>query len=118
MFNFLHINNTTEFKFILIIKSFLSSVKVKFHRSISLIGLILLFLIVIQCVTGIMLSFSLVSEPMLIPISRDEEDMDDLYTDDFYWLHERGVDYIFMLTILHLLRKLFLFAFNKEQESA
>jgi hypothetical protein len=29
-----------------------------------------------------MLSFSLVCEPMLIPAVRDEEDIEDLYTDD------------------------------------
>lgn len=118
MFNYLQFNQIPEQKILMLLKTFFSSVKVKFHRSISLLGLFLLFIIVFQCFTGIMLSFSLMSEPMLVPISREEEDMDDLYTDDFYWLHERGVDYIFLLTILHLLRKLFLFSFNKEQESA
>jgi len=34
--------------------------------------------------SGIMLSFSLVPECMLVPIVRDEEDLEDLYTDDFY----------------------------------
>jgi len=32
-----------------------------------------------------MLSFSLIPEPMLIPIVRDEEDLEDLYTDDFFF---------------------------------
>jgi hypothetical protein len=31
-----------------------------------------------------MLSFSLIPEPMLIPVARDEEDSEDLYTDDFF----------------------------------
>jgi hypothetical protein len=31
-----------------------------------------------------MVSFSLIPEPMLIPIVRDEEDLEDLYTDDFF----------------------------------
>jgi hypothetical protein len=31
-----------------------------------------------------MLSFSLVPEPMIIPIVRDEEDTEDLYIDDFF----------------------------------
>ncbi len=98
--------------------NFFLNLRVKFHRSISVLGLLLLITIIIQCVSGVMLSFSLVSEPMLIPISRDIEDMNTLYTDDFFWLHERGVDYVFLLTIFHFLRKLFLFAFSKEQESA
>jgi len=31
-----------------------------------------------------MLSFSVVPEPMLIPIVRDEEDLEDLYADDMF----------------------------------
>jgi hypothetical protein len=31
-----------------------------------------------------MVSFSLIPEPMLIPMVRDEEDLEDLYTDDFF----------------------------------
>jgi len=31
-----------------------------------------------------MLSFSLVPEPMLVPLVRDEEDIEDMYTDDFF----------------------------------
>jgi hypothetical protein len=37
-----------------------------------------------QLISGIMLSFSLIPEPMLVPIVRDEEDLEDLYTDDFF----------------------------------
>jgi hypothetical protein len=31
-----------------------------------------------------MLAFSLVPDPMLVPIVRDEEDIEDLHTDDFF----------------------------------
>ncbi len=31
-----------------------------------------------------MLAFSLVPEPMIVPLVRDEEDIEDLYTDDFF----------------------------------
>jgi hypothetical protein len=31
-----------------------------------------------------MLSFSLVIEPMLIPMVREEEDVEDIYIDDFF----------------------------------
>jgi hypothetical protein len=31
-----------------------------------------------------MLAFSLVPEPMIVPLVRDEEDVEDLYTDDFF----------------------------------
>jgi hypothetical protein len=37
-----------------------------------------------QLISGTMVSFSLIPEPMLVPIVRDEEDLEDLYTDDFF----------------------------------
>jgi len=63
-----------------------------------------------------MLSFSLIPEPMLVPIVRDEEDLEDLYTDDFFWLHERGVDLIFIFSYMHLFRKLYIAAYDLDQE--
>jgi len=90
----------------------------KVSRPISMLGLYLILIFVIQCLSGIMLSFSLLGEPMLIPQSRSEEDMEDLYTDDFFWVHERGVDFIFILLYLHFLRKLYLNSYTLEQESA
>ena len=71
-----------------------------------------------QLVSGTMLSFSLVPEPMIIPIVRDEEDLEDLYADDFFWLHERGVDLIFIFSWIHLFRKIYLNIVDYEQESA
>ena len=65
-----------------------------------------------------MLSFSLVPESMIIPVVRDEEDLENLYIDDFFWLHERGVDLIFIFIYLHLLRKFYLNVFYFEQEAA
>ena len=55
---------------------------------------------------------------MLIPIVRDEEDLEDLYTDDFYWVHERGVDMIFIFSYMHLFRKLYICAYDLDQEVA
>jgi hypothetical protein len=37
-----------------------------------------------QLISGTMLAFSLLPEPMLIPMIRDEEDSEDLYTEDFF----------------------------------
>ncbi len=65
-----------------------------------------------------MLALSLLPEPMLIPIVRDEEDLEDLYIDDFFWLHERGVDLIFIFSYIHLFRKLYLNIFEFEHEAA
>ena len=55
-----------------------------------------------QIISGTMLSFSLVLEPMIVPMVREEEDVEDLYIDDFFWLHERGVDLLFIFSYFHL----------------
>lgn len=91
---------------------------VSFHDIHSLFGFFALLTVVSQIVSGIMLSFSLVPEPMIIPLVRDEEDLEDLYIDDFFWLHERGVDLIFIFSWIHLFRKIYLNIVDYEQESA
>jgi hypothetical protein len=57
---------------------------VAFHDTNSLYGFFILLVVTSQLISGTMLSFSLIPEPMLIPIIRDEEDLEDLYTDDFF----------------------------------
>jgi len=97
---------------------YFSGLTTKYHFGSAIFGFFLFITIISQLFSGIMLSFSLVPECMLIPVVRDEEDLDDLYTDDFFWLHERGVDFIFIISYLHMLRKLYLNIFYFEQEFA
>nr|QLI42464.1 cytochrome b [Pseudocohnilembus persalinus] len=91
---------------------------VSFHDIHSLFGFFTFLTVASQLVSGTMLAFSLVPEPMIVPIVRDEEDIEDLYTDDFFWLHERGVDLIFIFSYIHLFRKLYLNVFEYENEAA
>lgn len=91
---------------------------VSFHDSSSLFGFFILLTVFSQLFSGTMVAFSLIPEPMIVPIVRDEEDIEDLYTDDFFWLHERGVDLLFIFSWLHLFRKLYLNAFDYEHEVA
>jgi len=63
-----------------------------------------------------MLSFSLIPDPALIPMSRDEEDCEDLTTDDFFFAHERGVDLLFIFAYIHLFRKFYLNLIEYEHE--
>ena len=74
-------------------------------KSSNVLGVFILVTLVTQCITGIMLSFSLMTDSMLTVASRDTEDMDAIYIDDFFWLHERGVDFIFIFLILHFFKK-------------
>jgi len=57
---------------------------VSFHDVNSLFGFFILLTVFSQLVSGTMVSFSLIPEPMLVPIVRDEEDLEDLYIDDFF----------------------------------
>ena len=98
--------------------SYFKALSIKYHFTAAIFGFFILMSIVSQLISGIMLSFSLIPEPMLVPIVRDEEDLEDLYTDDFFWVHERGVDLVFIFSYCHLLRKMFINVFNFEQEFA
>jgi quinol-cytochrome oxidoreductase complex cytochrome b subunit len=91
---------------------------VSFHDVNSLFGFFILLTVFSQLISGTMVSFSLIPEPMLVPIVRDEEDIEDLYTDDFFWVHERGVDLLFIFSWMHLFRKIYISAFEYENEIA
>lgn len=64
--------------------AWVNNLTTRFSKPVSMLGLFLTITFVLQCVTGLMLSFSLVSEPMLVAHSRSEEDMEDLFSDDFF----------------------------------
>ena len=51
---------------------------VGFHDLSSIFGFFIFLSIASQLITGTMLSFSVVLEPMLIPMVREEEDVEDL----------------------------------------
>lgn len=66
------------------IYSYFKSLNTSFHVVFALFGFMLFFIIANQLVSGTMLAFSLVPEPMIIPLVREEEDCEDLYIDDFF----------------------------------
>lgn len=57
---------------------------VSFHDINSLFGFFTFLTIFSNLVSGTMLSFSFIPEPMVVPIIRNEEDLEDLYADDFF----------------------------------
>lgn len=89
-----------------------------FHELPALIGFFLFLTIFSQILSGIALSFSAIPESMYLPLAREEEDSENLYTDDFFWMHERGVDLIVIFLFAHLFRKLHIGTNNFEQEFA
>jgi len=91
---------------------------VSFHDINAIFGFFIFLTIFSQIISGIMLSFSLIPEAMLTAPSREEEDIENMYTDDFFWLHERGVDYIFIFSYGHIARKIYIYSLEIENESA
>ena len=57
---------------------------VSYHEAMAVLGFITLLIVVSQIISGIMLALSFIPEIMLVAISREEEDIEDLYTDDFF----------------------------------
>jgi len=108
-------SGTNSSKLFYIYKYF-TNLKVAYHIMGALWGFLVFVVIVNQCLSGIMLSFSLVNDCMLIALSREEEDSENNYIDDFFWLHERGVDAVIITSFFHLLRKLYLGINDIEQE--
>ena len=92
--------------------------KVGFLTPVSVLGFLIFVIILMQIASGIMLALGYLPETMLIPNVREEEDCENLYTDDFFWLHERGVDFLVLLLFFHFFRKLYLNIHGIEQETA
>ncbi len=95
---------------------YFATLNVAFHDLVALFGFMVFLIIANQLISGTMLAFSLVTECMLIPLDREEEDIENLYIDDFFWIHERGVDLLFIFVFLHLFRKIFLNVSNLEKD--
>lgn len=61
-----------------------ATLTVKNHYGVSIIGFVVMFVFVLQVISGVSLALSLVPEVMLTPSARDEEDADALFTDDLF----------------------------------
>jgi hypothetical protein len=57
---------------------------VKNHYGLSIVGFVIIFVFVLQLISGVSLALSLIPDVMLVPSARDEEDADALFTDDFF----------------------------------
>ena len=75
--NYFNINISNLIKYFIVLS-------VPFHDINSLLGFFTFLTIFANLLSGTMLSFSLIPEPMIVPIVRNEEDLEDLYTDDFF----------------------------------
>merc|ERR1712080_20545 len=88
------------------------------HTWVGLVGFSLFLVMGWQVVTGFILSMGFIPEPMYVPASREVEDLEGFHIDDIFWLHERGVDYLFLLIYGHIFRKMFMSPISHETESS
>ena len=70
-----------------ILVSYFSFLSVNLHNYLALFGFYTFAIIFNQLLSGVMLSFSFIPEPM-VSLVREEEDLEDMYTDHVFWLHE------------------------------
>lgn len=77
-----------------------------------------MLIILNQLYSGIISALYTVNDSLLLVISRDEADMEELYSDDIFNLHERGVDLTFIFIYIHLFRKFYLKSYYFLQISA
>jgi hypothetical protein len=63
---------------------YFTTLSVAYHDAVAIFGFLIILVMVSQLISGTMLSFSLIPDPMLIPLVRDEEDLEDLYAEDFF----------------------------------
>jgi len=107
---------TNSYSKIAYIVNYFINLKTAFHNFASLWGFVIFIVIANQCISGTMLSFSLMNDSLLVSLSREEEDSENNYTDDFFWLHERGVDLVVVSAFFHFFRKVYLGVNDIEQE--
>ena len=88
--------------------NYFALLSVAFHDIYSVFGFFVFLTVINQLISGTMLSFSLVLEPMIVPMVREEEDVEDLYIDDFFltsW--ERSWFIIYFLVFSFIQKTLF-----------
>ena len=107
--NFIKNNyKTNKYSFLKVIKYFTILNLNLPHSFLGLTGFSIFVVIGFQVITGIFLATGYIPEPMIVPVSRETEDIEGYFIDDIFWLHERSVDILMFLIYGHILRKLYI----------
>lgn len=87
---------------------FVNRLILPFSSVTSVIGFMLFVVILLQLVSGFYLAWYYIPEPGLVIELREEMFNETRYGFEIYQLHVRGVDVIFILSYLHIFKKIFL----------
>lgn len=87
---------------------FLNRLLIPFSSATSVFGFLLLLAIMLQLLSGFFLGWYYIPEPGLVVEMREEMFEETRYGAEVFYMHVRGVDVIFVLSYLHILKKLYL----------
>lgn len=87
---------------------FVNRLILPFSSVTSVIGFMLLIAIIIQLISGFFLGWYYIPEPGLVIELREEMFNDTRFGSEVFYFHIRGVDIIFVLSYMHIFKKIFL----------
>ena len=87
---------------------YINKLLLPFSSTTSIIGFMLLLSIMMQLVSGFFLGWYYIPEPGLVIELREEMFNDTRFGVEVFYMHVRGVDALFVLTYLHILKKIFI----------
>ena len=87
---------------------FVNRLILPFSSVTSVIGFMLLIAIVLQLMSGFFLGWYYMPEPGLVIELREEMFNDTRFGAEVFYMHVRGVDTIFVLSYMHILKKIYL----------
>jgi len=87
---------------------FVNRLVLPFSSVTSIIGFMLLLTIVMQLLSGFYLGWYYIPEPGLVVELREEMFNDTRFGAEVYYMHVRGVDSIFVLSYMHIMKKIYL----------
>jgi len=87
---------------------FINRLVIPFSSVTSIIGFMLLLVILLQLLSGFFLGWYYVPEPGLVIELREEMFNDTRFGSEVFYMHVRGVDVIFVLSYIHILKKIYL----------
>jgi hypothetical protein len=97
------------------LRKYFFQLKIVFQKFQSLLGFFIFLILTNQIVSGVMLNFTEIFEPMYILLTCEEELYDNYYIDDFLFLYESGVDLLVLFLYLYICRKFYEGIYNVEQ---
>ena len=87
---------------------FVNRLVLPFSSVTSIIGFMLLLTILMQLLSGFFLGWYYIPEPGLVIELREEMFVDTRFGAEVFYMHVRGVDTLFVLSYLHILKKIYL----------